>query len=415
MSDSLPFAAARPIRLTLLTGFLGAGKTTILNRLLAEPGLTDTAVVVNEFGEIGIDQMLVEAETSDGLIELSDGCLCCSVRGELVETLIRLGERGTLARVVVETTGLADPSPILAALMADPDLQRHYVLDGVVCVVDGLAGTDNLKSRVEARRQLAVADRIVLTKRDLANAEALARLDGLIAGINPGAARVASETSGPLAPLILDCGLARADGTIADPRAWLGDKAALSHLGSANASGQNAPTHSDHEGEERHDHDHHGHGHGHGQGHRARDGDHHDDHRHDHHDHHHHHGDVRSFSLRHEGPIEEEALASFLELVSAFEGDRLLRMKAVVETRRQPGRPLVLHGVRGFLHPPARLPAWPNGKPDGARLVLIGEGLDERRVRDLFAAFTGGLRSDAPDRAAVEDNPLAIPGFRYSG
>ncbi|MEE2950387.1 MAG: GTP-binding protein [Pseudomonadota bacterium] len=391
MSDHSTASAARPIRLTLLTGFLGAGKTTILNRLLAEPGLTDTAVVVNEFGEIGIDQMLVEAETSDGLIELSDGCLCCSVRGELVETLIRLGERGTLARVVVETTGLADPSPILAALMADPDLQRHYVLDGVVCVVDALAGPDNLMSRAEARRQLAVADRIVLTKRDLAEPEALSRLDALIARINASAVRLSSETSEMLAPRILDCGLARADGTLADPRAWLGVVSGHAPSDARDAMAQKPASDEDHESPVRDDHDpHHEHGH-------------------------HHHGDVRSFSLRHDGPIEEEALASFLELLSAFEGDRLLRMKAVVQTRRQPERPLVLHGVRGFLHPPARLPAWPDGEPDGARLVLIGENLDERRVRDLFAAFTGGLRSDAPDRAAVEDNPLAIPGFRFGG
>ncbi|MEN3792855.1 GTP-binding protein [Fulvimarina sp. MAC3] len=357
-----------PIRLTLLTGFLGAGKTTVLNRLLSEPSVTDTAVVVNEFGEVGIDQMLVEAEVSDGLIELSDGCLCCSVRGELVETLERLALRTKdgrpLSRVIVETTGLADPTPILAAIMTHPVLASAYALDAVICVVDAVNGEANLFEQVEAARQIAVADRILLSKSDLVPGGG-AELGGAIRAVNAHADILALNEADTLADRILDCGLSKMDGTLGDPAEWLG----RDHAGEAD---------------------------------------------HEHHHNHHRHGSVRSMALVHDAPIPQQAVFAFLEMLGSFEGGKILRMKGVVLTTEHLDQPLVLHGVRGYLHPPARLPSWREGARRQSRLVIIGDHLNEDRVRDLFAAFTGGVRADAPDRTAIEDNPLAVPGMSFS-
>jgi G3E family GTPase len=368
-----------PIPVSVVTGFLGSGKTTLLNQLLKDPALKDTAVIINEFGDVGIDHLLVE-QSSDGIIELSDGCLCCTVRGELVDTLADLIDRfqtskiKALSRIVIETTGLADPAPVLASIMGHPALVQALRLDGVITVVDAVNGSATLDNHPEAVKQAAVADRIVLTKTDLnagkpAEAELVARLKRL----NPGAQLVIARVDGASFAMLLNCGLYDASTKTADVARWL-----------------NEESFRDRESE-RHAFGHHGHHH------------HHDVNRHD--------ASINAFTLTHERPIPFTSVQMFVELLQSAHGEKLLRMKGIVCLSEDPQRPLVIHGVQKVMHPPARLKTWPDGDRR-TRLVLITKDMPEGFVRSLFDAFTGRSGIDQPDGEALMNNPLAPAGLR---
>ncbi|MGR9170526.1 CobW family GTP-binding protein [Rhizobium sp. KDH_Rht_773_N] len=375
------------IPVTILTGFLGAGKSTLLNRILKDPAMKDAAVIINEFGDVGIDHLLVES-SGDSIIELSDGCLCCTVRGELVDTLANLmdavqtGRVKPVKRVVIETTGLADPAPVMQAIMGNPIIAQNFELDGVVTVVDAVNGLQTLDNHEEARKQVAVADRLIVSKKSIAsNTDALTvRLRGL----NPRASVMDADSEEAGSVDVLVNGLYDPTTKIADVGRWLHD-------------------------EDEHEAHHHHHDHGHAHGHHR----HHHGHEHqDPHDVNRHDASIRSFSIIEEKAIDPMALEMFIDLLRSAHGEKLLRMKAIIATSDRPERPLVLHGVQSIFHPPVRLAAWPNPEDRRTRMVLITKDLPEAFVKDLFDAFLGKPRLDTPDRAALSDNPLAIPGMR---
>lgn len=356
------------IPVTLMTGFLGSGKTTVLNHLVRQPELADALVIINEFGEIGLDHLLVAQSTENIITEMSSGCLCCTIRGDLVKTLsditwrfARKGKR-QFRRVLIETTGLADPAPIIHTLMTEPTLASRYRLDGVVVTIDGVTAEHTLDQYPEAVKQAAVADCILLTKSDLVATENYSRLHKRLDSINPSALRW-QVTHGQVDPEhVLNLGLFSTDSKVPDVARWLKEEA---YAINADSGLINQPHH-------HHDHDH---DHGHGQHHHPHPHDHpHDVNRHDDH--------IRAFCLSIDKPITKESYLAWLDLLMVFVGSNVLRVKGILNIVGY-DYPMVIHGVQHIFHPPAPLSAWP-GEDRRSRIVFITRDVEREAVEQIF-------------------------------
>jgi len=311
---------------TLLTGFLGSGKTTLLRRLLADPARADTAVIINELGEVGIDHLLVE-RLDDQMVLLKSGCVCCTVRGELATAMRDLHSRRERSavppfrRLVIESTGLADPFPVLSTLKADPVLRHHFRSAGVVATVDAVNGMLQLERHTESVRQVATADVIVLTKTDIAEAAATARLVVQLGSLNPSASLLSAAEASFDPAVLLQAG---GSGFRAIDDATVG---ITKHRG------------------------------------------------------------ISAFAIIVDEPLDWTAFGIWLTMLLNRHGERILRVKGILALAGE-ARPVAVHGVQYLVHAPTHLSDWPNDD-HRSRLVFIVEGIEPELIRRSFSVFNG--------------------------
>ena len=335
---------ARLTPVFVVTGFLGSGKTTLLNHMLKHPSLADAAVLVNEFGAVGLDHILVEA-MDETTVLLESGCLCCTIRGDLKDTIVALdGKRArseipSYKRLIVETTGLADPAPILFTLSADPILKHHYRLGTVITTVDGVSGLRQLDRYPESVKQATVADRIVLTKSDIADRATIARLRARLERLNRTADYLAAVDGRIDVRRVLRADVYDPRTRGAEVRRWLAAEA-----GKANA----------------------------------------EDHRHRHgparHDEH-----IHSFTLTFEAALDWTAFGIWLTMLLHTHGEKVLRVKGLLNVEGTEA-PVVINGVQHVIHPPIHLAAWPDDDRR-SHIVFIVDGLVREAVERSLAAF----------------------------
>jgi G3E family GTPase len=366
MTNTTALAADRP-PVSIITGYLGSGKTTLLNRLLQDPGMARAAVIINEFGEVALDHLLV-ATPNENTVLLANGCLCCTIRGDLVGTLADLlakrGAGGVPAfdRVLVETTGLADPVPVLRTLASDEAIAPRLRPGAVITMVDAVNGERQLEDCPESVKQAAVADCLVVSKTDIAAPPALGRLRKRLARVNPGA-QVLEAVRGAVAPGVLF------GAALVDPAAereaverWLSEDA-YAKAAPARAAGRHL------------------------------DG-------------------IRAFAVRHEAPVTGAGLAAWLNLMATLKGANLLRVKGLVNVE---GSPVVVHVVQSVIHEPLTLASWPSADRS-TRIVFITRGMPREEIEATLPALglDAGRRTAgaAIDPAAYARFVSAAAGFR---
>jgi G3E family GTPase len=343
----------------VVTGFLGSGKTTLLQRLLASPALADTAVLVNELGEIGLDHHLLR-RLDEEVVLLQSGCVCCTIRGDLSAALRDLygrrerGEIPRFRRLVVETTGLADPTPILSTVINDPVLCHHFRLGTVITTVDAVNGAGQLDRQPESVKQAAVADRLVLTKTDIATAADIAALRRRLARLNPAAPLLEAATTTLDAAALLAQDSYDPDGKSAEVRGWF----AAERAGEAAAS-----PHHDHAG--RHD------------------------------------SEIDAFCLIVDRPMDWTAFGIWLSMLLSDRGDDILRVKGLLNVQGAPA-PVVVQGVQRLVHPPVHLVAWPDADRR-SRLVFIARRLARDAVERSLGAFN-----------RLVNDPQAVPVLAHA-
>lgn len=336
------------VPVTVLTGFLGSGKTTLLNELLREPDLHGTAVIVNEFGEVGIDHDLIASTTEDTIL-LANGCMCCAVRGDLIGALVSLGERdvsggSALRQVLIETSGLADPAPIMRTVMGEPAIKDRFVLAGVCCTVDSVLAPATLDRYPEAVKQIAMADHLFLTKTDLLGEPISQTLLGRVVSLNPTGA-VHQERREYVA-VLRQTMQTRASG----PRAVCAESGLFYRPMPATGDAGEPSAHS---------------------------------------------GGITSFVIVRDDPLPRDGFFAWLDMVIAIRGEDLLRVKGIINLQEQPEHPLVFHGVQHLYQPPETLPAWPS--PDRrTRIVFITRGVDAESMDASLRVFERRRRQRPP-------------------
>lgn len=334
--------SAERMPVSVITGYLGSGKTTLLNRLLRHPGMGDSAIIINEFGEVALDHLLVESIEGEVAV-MASGCVCCTMRSDLAETLRGLlarrdaGEIPPFRRVIVETTGLADPAPIVQLLLNNPLLNRFVRLDTVATTVDAVHGAAQLDREAEPVKQAAIADRLLITKTDLVAPDEVEDLRNRLRRLNPGA-RLHIVPHGEIAPdELFGAALFDASKKSPDVRRWIAESAY-----------------------EHHEHAQHDHAHGH---HDAR---------------------IRAFCLSFDEPLDWAALSDWLARLRRWHGEDLLRVKGILHLRGEDA-PVAIHGVHHVFHPPVQLAAWPDADRR-SRIVFIARDLDRAAVEDSLRA-----------------------------
>ena len=354
------------IPITILTGFLGSGKTTILNRLLKNPNMQDTAVIINEYGEVGVDHLFVE-KIANEIIEISSGCICCTVRGDLVATLENLGTESKsksarkFKRIVIETTGIADPTLVVRAIMQNPILASQFQIEQIIVCVDSINGAEVLVSNSEALKQIAIADQIVLTKTDLLEIS-------LKQGLSDNSLIEQLKKLNPLAE-ILDCSsqdfevecLVEQQNNKTEKNFYqkVSNKKNLDLVNSTENQ---------------------------------------------------HLSSIQTFTLKSEKFISAHELEHFIDVLGSTVGSDILRVKGMIGVVEKPDQPVIVQGVKNFFHSIEFLENWPS-EDRISFLVIISINPIEESVSKLFNAFFGIPDVDSPDRIAITDNPLAIAGF----